>query len=294
VGKIEREVPDQQFNHAIVYAPVQPGLDEAFFLDPTSDGLDVGNLPPVDQGATSLVLDPDSGVWEMIPIPFQSPKLTYSRFALRVVVKSPSEAHADGEIVGRGGQAMLLRHVLRNKAVADKAIQSFTAALLPGANLIRADWPPDEDTDRPVAVKLEIDASRAVQEQDAHFRFTLPVTNHLAGLAALEHRETPLLLGVPQESSDTLTFTIPEGFAWLHTPSDFSIAHPCFAVQRHSTVAGRTVTTTVDVRQTCNEIAVADYGAFRDRARDLSSKLRDEISFASTPAPDPSPRRAHR
>jgi hypothetical protein len=208
-------------------------------------------------------------------------------------VKSPGEAHATGELVGRGGQAMMLRHVLRNRAFADKTMQSVTAVLLPGANLIRADWPPDEDTDQPVAVKLEIDASRAVQAQDDHFRFTLPVTTHLAGLAALEHRETPLVLGVPQESTDTVAFSIPEGYSLLHIPSDFSIIHPCFAVQRHSAVTGRTVTTTVDARQTCDEIAVADYPAFRDRTRDLSSKLRDEISFIKAPAADAAKHAAH-
>ena len=284
MGKIEREVPNQQFNHAIVYAPAQPGIDKPIFLDPTSDGLDVGNLPAADQGATSLVLDPDSGAWEMIPIPFQSPDLAYSRFALSIVVKSPTETRADGEIEGRGGSAMMLRHVLRNKAVADKALQSFVAKFLPGTNLIHADWPPGEDTDRPVAIKLEMDASRAVQQQDDHFRFTLPVGGSLTTTAALERRETPLVLGVPQKATDTVTFTIPEGYGWLHTPADFSIAHPCFAVQRHSTVAGRTVTSTLDTRQTCNEISVEDYGMFRDRTRDLASKLRDEISFVKTPA----------
>ncbi len=51
-------------------------------------------------------------------------------------------------------------------------------------------------------------------------------------------------------------------------------------VQRRSMVTGRTVTTTLDVRRTCAEISAQDYVAFRDFARDLASRLRDEISFA--------------
>src|SRR5262249_47320258 len=105
-GKVERDVPNQQFNHAIVYVPVQGGVEEPSFLDPTSEALDLGNWPAIDQGAQSLVLDPDSGVWQMITIPFQAPEISYDRLTLDVVVKSPTEVRVDGQVEERGWHAM--------------------------------------------------------------------------------------------------------------------------------------------------------------------------------------------
>ena len=48
--------------------------------------------------------------------------------------------------------------------------------------------------------------------------------------------------------------------------------------------AGRTVKIDVVIRQTCEEIDVAHYAAFRDMNRDVIGKLRDEMSFAKAPA----------
>ncbi|HEY2744276.1 MAG TPA: transglutaminase domain-containing protein, partial [Polyangia bacterium] len=87
MGKVRREVPDQQFNHAIVYVPAQAGIDAPFFMDPTSDGLDMGNLRSDDQGAASLVLDPDSGHWDFVDIPYQAADLQFDRHKIRIDIK---------------------------------------------------------------------------------------------------------------------------------------------------------------------------------------------------------------
>lgn len=278
-GKVLRDVPNQQFNHAIVYAPAQPGIAQPFFLDPTADGLDMGNLQPVDQGALSLVLDPESGAWEMMPIPYDAPELSETRLVLRADIKSTTEARLEGTLTARGGMAMGLRHTLRNKTAAEKAMQAFASRLLPGVTLGHSEWPPEEDTAKPLAIKLEMDASRAIQAEEDHFRFPLPHLVDFAAAAALEHRETPLRLGVPEVWSDTVAVTLPEGFAFLHTPGDFTITHPCFSAQGRSTTAGAARTFSFTFRRTCSEIAVEDYGAFRDRVRDTAAKLRDAISF---------------
>jgi len=279
-GKALREVPNQQFNHAIVYAPAQAGIAAPMFLDPTADGLDMGNLQPVDQGALSLVLDPESGTWEMIPIPYDAPEINYTRLVLRADIKSPSEADLDGELTTRGGGAMLLRRALRNKTAADKLLQAYPGKLLPGATLKQSSWPPEEDTTKPVVIKLEMDASRAIQTEEDHFRFPLPLTAEMGTSTGLEHRETPLRLGIPEEWSATVVVSLPAGFAFLHTPGDFSITHPCFSAQGHAKVTGTTGTFSYALRRTCTEIATEDYVAFRDRVRDTAAKLRDAISFA--------------
>ena len=278
-GKVLRDVPNQQFNHAIVYAPVQPGIAQPFFLDPTADGLDMGSLQPVDQGALSLVLDPDSGAWEMMTIPYDAPELSNTRLVLRADIKSTTEARLTGTLTARGGGAMAWRHTLRNKTAADKAMQAFASRLFPGATLKRSGWPPEEDTTKPLAIELDMDASRAIQAEEDHFRFPLPQIVDLAAAVALEQRETPLRLGVPDEWSESVVVTLPDGFVFLHVPGDFTITHPCFSAQGRSTAAGATRTFSFAFRHTCSEIAVDEYGPFRDRVRDTAAKLREALTF---------------
>ncbi|HEX3694672.1 MAG TPA: transglutaminase domain-containing protein [Polyangia bacterium] len=283
-GKMIADVPNQQFNHAIVYVPAQSGINEAFFLDPTAEGLDMGNLGPSDQGTTSLVLDPDNGAWEMIPIPFQSPKLTYTRVQLAIDVKSPTDAPIDATFNARGGVAMGLRHLLRNRSAAEKAMQGMASRMVPGATLTSSDWPSEENTGKPVSIKLKLDGARAIHAEDDHFRFALPDMMNLDSTAALDRRETPIDLGVPSTTNETVAMTLPGGYRFVHTPADFAVDDPCFSVSRKTTIGGRTATVSVDLQITCAEIGLPAYGGFRDHARDAASRLRDQISFAKGPA----------
>ena len=86
-GEVDREVPNQQFNHAIVYVPKQEGFPQPFFVDATTDGLDVGSLRADDQGAWSLVLDPlKKEGYAFIQIPLRPADEQYARSQLNIAV----------------------------------------------------------------------------------------------------------------------------------------------------------------------------------------------------------------
>ena len=290
VGKIVRDVPNQQFNHAIAYVPAQPGFAEPLFLDPTADALDSENLPPSDQRAISLVLDPDAGSWQMIEIPLQPPELTSSHVALQVDFESTDKARVAVDLTARGAGAMTLRRTRRTQDLADKVLQGMAARILPGSELTGSTWPADEDTHKPVALHLQIDGSRAIHAEGDHFRFSLASTIDLSPWTVLDRRETALVFGVRSESSETVTFVLPPGYVPVHVPPDFAITHRCGTAGRHVSTAGRTVKIDVVIRQTCEQIDVAHYAEFRDMNRDLINKLRDEISFAKAPASTPGSR----
>ena len=67
-----------------------------------------------------------------------------------------------------------------------------------------------------------------------------------------------------------MSVTVPEGYSVDHVPADFAVSNPCLTLRRYSVVRSGTVTVVVDTRYTCDEIAVADYAAFRDSARTIS------------------------
>ena len=119
-GKVEKAVPNQQFNHAIVHVPEQEGFEKSFFLDPTTDGLDLGILRNDDQGALSLVLNPETGNWAFIPIPYQEASEQWEHYNLDIEIAGAKAAEAKMNLEVRGMGASKIRKVLRSQEQADK------------------------------------------------------------------------------------------------------------------------------------------------------------------------------
>ena len=72
VGRMIKEVPSSQTNHAVVYIPAQEGFGEGRFLDGTAQYLGYGHLPGDDQDVDMLVLT-DKG-YEFVRSPVMPPE----------------------------------------------------------------------------------------------------------------------------------------------------------------------------------------------------------------------------
>jgi hypothetical protein len=278
-GKVASEVPNQQFNHAIVYVPKQPGFDEPSFMDPTSDGLDLGNLRGDDQGALALVLEPTTGTWAFVPIPYQSPELQYYAQKIHIDVKSPTEAIATDELTARGDLAMAMRHVLRNAGITKQVFDTIVSQLFPGATLRSSTPPEKEDTLHPLALSFELDASQSLRPEEDHFRLSMPTHLPLAHTIALKARETPLRFGPPETASYDIETKLPAGNEVVHAPKDFKVDSACFSVSRKAKVDGTKVNVHVDFVRRCSEVAIADYGSYREAVQQAMRKLDDDLVF---------------
>ncbi len=193
-GKVWKQIPNQQFNHAIVYAPKQPGIDEGFFIDTTTNGLDIGNIRTDDEGALSLVIDPESGRWEFVPIPYQSADLEYFKHQMTVDLTDPEKAVGHDRLEARGGAAAGVRVALRSGEGAKKYYQSLSDQLFSGTTLIAGKADHDQDLTRPLGIDLDIDLRNAVKPEDEHRRLDVPLFFPPARAAALSTRQHPLRL----------------------------------------------------------------------------------------------------
>jgi len=278
-GRVDREVPNQQFNHAIVYVPEQPGFDQGFFVDPTATDLDVGSLRADDQGATSLVLDRRAGTWQFRDIPYESPAGQLESHAIHIDLRSPTEARAVDQVTVHGTTGTMLRHLLRNSGQAQKVLQGLAASLLPGSTLDK--WSAENDGDiwKPVSLKLELDVANAVQVQGERLRITPPGVFSLRQVTTLSQRETPLWLGPPDRHVYDVDADLPEGYVASHIPTSFEVTHPCFTVARQSTQSGRKVAVHLAIERRCTSLPVADYPAFRESVQKVVKQFQDEIVF---------------
>jgi tetratricopeptide (TPR) repeat protein len=279
-GKVKKDLPNQQFNHAIVYAPRQPGIEAPFFIDTTTNGLDIGNLRSDDEGAQSLVLDKD-GRWEFIAIPYQSPDLEFARHELSVDLTSPEKALVKDLITARGAVAAGMRGALRSGEGAKRFYQGLSDQLLPGTTLVSSRAANAQDLQQPLHVSLDVDAANAVKAEDEHFRFEVPFLFPLAHAAALASRQHPLRLW---RGLEEVTFDADLGPKQkaLHLPAELSVEHPCFAVSRKVEVRGSHVVVRSRYRNSCAEIAPADYAAFRVAVQKVVAKAQDAIVFGGS------------
>ena len=272
-GRVLRDVPNQQFNHAIVYVPRQDGIEAGFFMDPTTDGLDMGNLRPDDQGATALVLDPDDGSWAFEDIPYQSADMTYFRCELGVDVAGEERASARAECRVRGSTASRLRRLMRNHERATQVRQGIATTMFGGATVTDASEEHVEDIDHPLELRLELDVSTALQTQGRDRRLPVPSPFTLGNATRLESRRLPLRLGPPSSSRWEVRVSAPPGGRIVRAPQSFSVEHPCFSVTRRSSVRGRVATITLETEVTCSEVSSEDYPELRRQAQRAATQL---------------------
>ncbi|MEP7120022.1 MAG: transglutaminase domain-containing protein [Byssovorax sp.] len=285
-GEVLREIPNQQFNHAITYAPKQEGIAEGFFLDTTTNGLDIGNLRSDDQGATSLVIDPKTGTFEMLPIPYQDPELERVTHTIAVDLSDPAKAHARDQLEVRGDAASRLRRTLRSGESAKKAYQAISESLFAATTLLSGTTEHDQDLTRPLAVTLDIDLASAVQADGARSRLDLPFLFPLGGEATLATRKLPLLL--PRGTRTVaITAELPEGQEVLHAPGDLDVKHPCFSMRRTTVAAGRKVTITTELRSSCARVAMDEYPAFRAAVQKAVVQSRENLVYGPKEAEKP-------
>jgi len=278
-GQVQRTIPNQQFNHAIVYVPPQPGIEAGFFMDPTTDGLDMGNLRADDQGALALVIEREATGHRFIPIAYQGPELEYYHHWLRIQIASPTEAKATDAITFRGTSASSLRRSLRNREAADKMLQSFASSLFTGAVLKRREAGNFENLWQPVELELELDVSGAIQRQADTWRLPLPGWLPDSGASTLATRHTPVRFGPPISTSFRTEAELPAGYRVVQAPEPFEVEHPCFGARRKTQVEGRTVKVNVEYTRRCTGIAVAEYAEFRQAVLAVQRELRDELEF---------------
>ncbi|MFZ9887398.1 MAG: transglutaminase-like domain-containing protein, partial [Myxococcota bacterium] len=283
-GKVQREIPNQQFNHAIVYVPEQPGIPAGFFMDPTTDGLDMGNLRADDQGAWSLVLDPDSGTHRFLEIPYAPPTMERSVYRFSVEVQAPEEASAQFALETRGSGAASVRQLLRNPEQAKKLHQGLATRLFPGATVTGVQASEAEDIWNPLRLTLDLNVGAALQRQGDDVRLPVPELFPLGGTTTLQERAHPMRLGPPDSYESVTEVRIPPGGKVTHLPQQVEVSDPCFTLTRHTHRSERVITVKTEYVRTCAEIQTDEYVRYRSAVQRAQSQLADPLLFRLPPA----------
>jgi transglutaminase-like putative cysteine protease len=282
-GPVKQDVPMQQFNHAIVYVPEQPGVKARFF-DPTAELLDVAAVRSDDVGTMSLVFDPKTNAHTWREIPFQAPESNaeLTTLALSLDDKGGAKGTLTLEAVGRTGS--LLRRMSKNQAVFSQVGQRIASAYLPNATTSDLRALEVESLRVPAAIRMEVAAGTFARAEGDTLRLKLPSDANPRSTFSLATRNHPLLLGTPQQQRMVLELTVPEGFEAKKLPASGTVALPCLSLSREVKQEGRVVKTTQTWRTTCERISAKEYPTYRAKLDDMVRLLDDELVFGAAKA----------
>ena len=279
-GPVMRDVPMQQFNHAIVYVPTQKGLKEARFFDPTAELLDIESVRSDDVGTKSLVFDPRTGVYTWRDIPLQDPSLNRELSILALRLDQGGAAKGTITIEGVGRDGSLIRRVARNAEMLNQAMQRMATSFLPNASTSNAKGLEVKSLRMPASLQADLEARTFARTEGGTLRMRIPSEWNPRSLFTLAVRRHPLVLGAPAQMETRVSLALPEGYEVKKLPMASAVELPCLSLKREVRHEGSTVTSVQTFRNTCERISASEYGQYRSRVDDMVRMLEDELVIA--------------
>ncbi len=276
----------QQFDHAIVWVPPQPGLPAGRFHDPTADGLDVGVLRGDVPGTASLVFDPDGGAPAWIDVPFDPAAASVTRFALAFTLDAEGAVLAEGTLRAQGLDAAPLRRGARNAERFQQAFRAIVGDTWGGATLTALTPTQVTDLRRPVEVALAFRTTSLARREGDTLRLRVPSTWTPRAAFQLPTRATSLLLGAPTREELVTTITLPPGATPLRLP-DGRVESACLVLERRARAEPGRVVVTQSLERRCERVAPSAYASHREAVEAMLRLLDDELVLTLPPVKPP-------
>jgi transglutaminase-like putative cysteine protease len=280
-GAIYADVPAQQFNHAIVYVPEQPGMPEGRFYDATADALDVDVLRHDVVGVRALVHDTHNHKSSWRDIPFQSPSFNLQR--LRFTLDLAANGNAKGQFLlhARGQIGASIRRFARNRAQFERGMDGMLGRFFPGSNTVDREYLEVADPTQPATVRVGFEAPGVARLDERKLAFKPPPSflSDLIGKFSLSDRRWDLLMGAPSVFELIFEVRAPDGWRIARAPKKRTIKTDCFTFTR--TMKRRRSTVELGYRfvRTCERIPVAQYQEHRRFAKAMEQAYGDAVSF---------------
>ncbi len=282
-GKVRASVPSQQFNHAVVYLPPQPGIKEkeGRFMDATAENLDIDVLRHDIQGTLSLVLF--SGGYRMIRIPFQAPEKNVSEARLVLHLGRDGTGKVDLHWTIKGRMAGALRKPLQNRQILKQFGQMVVHKLYPECRMKDVRAAGQKTILRPLQINMKLQCDTAARVEDkagtVHLRLPKVFSEHPTNMGRWTERRHPLFFGPMDVAVSSLEVRLPKGVALSSFPDPMSVKDRCmeFAGKWSRTDSGARYEQRF--RRTCTELPAAKYPQLRAAVGKLKRHFAREVGM---------------
>ncbi|MCB9544869.1 MAG: hypothetical protein H6706_03130 [Myxococcales bacterium] len=276
-GPVRLKVPMQQFNHAIVYVPAQPGIPEGRFYDPTVDALDVDVLRHDDQGTLSLVFNPlnDQHAWR--PIPYQDASVDTTLADTVLQLAADGRAQGEMELTAHGRVGSIFRRAARNpnqfgQLMQQQVVRTFAGARLEGHQAMQV-----TSVLEPARVQLSLSVPALARREGKELRLKPPIEWSPQDWFGLAERQHPVLLGSPRTLRWKVTLELPAGAKVKRLPEAVELGTDCIRLKRTVTAREGAIVSEQEVQMRCERVEVKDYAAHRAMSEEMMRRLDEEI-----------------
>lgn len=248
-------------------------------MDPTIDGLELGNLRSDDQGALSLVLNTKTGEYKFIPIPYQKSYLNFEKHDITFTIEKDGSVRGTDTITLRGRLSHQIRRILRTGEHANKFYQSVIAQVFPGSTLITGVSSDPLDITKPLSITLTMDASALLTMENGKMRLKIPDQILPPKLVKLKERILPMDLGIKSEYETSVKIELPEKSNISYFPADYAVENSCFDVVRKSEKSEGYLTIQTKYVKECTLLEAKTYPEFRKSALEVIKRQNDHVEI---------------
>ena len=282
--KVEKEIPVDQFNHAIV--AIKEG-DWYIFSDPTVQFCK-DLLAPYEQNRGVLVCTPegeDLAYTEILPPDSNTSKVT-------AIFNLNEDGGFEGEIniVGKGMNDMGLR-MLAKMLSPDRIKQIFEGSFQSMGSGVAIDtiiFSDPQDYTKPMNIKIKLSADEFALVQGKKMRFTSPFSGGSSvGISvgrggggdpfALEKRNYPLYLYSKSKSIAVERIKIPKGYRVVQIPEDYTIDSDFMTVKSTWKRKVRSIEHKTEFIMKKIEIMPEEYPSARKAMKEMQEKSKREV-----------------
>lgn len=282
--KVEKEIPVDQFNHAIV--AIKEG-DWYIFSDPTVQFCK-DLLAPYEQNRGVLVCTPegeDLAYTEILP-----PDSNTSNVTAIFNLNEDGGFEAEINIVGKGMNDMGLR-MLAKMLSPDRIKQIFEGSFQSMGSGVAIDtiiFSDPQDYTKPVNIKIKLSADEFALVQGKKMRFTSPFSGGSSvGISvgrggggdpfALEKRNYPLYLYSKSKSIAVERIKIPKGYRVVQIPEDYTIDSDFMTVKSTWKRKVRSIEHKTEFIMKKIEIMPEEYPSARKAMKEMQEKSKREV-----------------
>jgi tetratricopeptide (TPR) repeat protein len=203
-----------QFSHMILAVPDATMPGGYAWVDPTDDTVPYGRLPASDQGRTVMLVTDDAPVWVQTPI--DTPEMNRYDWTLTLGLDPGGAVYGAENLVATGTHASDVRRAYR--AVSPGDLAEYMRALMspeyPGVDVDAAELAGVEGASEAFSVTADFTVGQyGSKTKDA---WSIPILSaalsSYAALVAEPGRTRPMVLGVPNTLTRTVSVEIPAGY----------------------------------------------------------------------------------
>ena len=288
--KRDPEVPDPDFNHAIVGVELEKG--HYVLMDPTDENTrDL--LPEYDCNQSYLLCRPEGET--LLTSPVQPPEENLMRVRTTGTLSAAGMLAARTELSFEGVNDDQYRNAFVQMKPDDlrRSFERDLKGVLPGAKLLSLKLTPENmlDMTTNLHADLEFTAVGLTASGNGRALITLPwigksvgVLNYILRDAGLDQRKYPLQTGATCGLEEELTLQLDDGFGnVISLPTCAPVENECLSSRKQFAVAGNRLTATRELKLKVVEFSPAQYASLKQTLKQSEYDARKMPVLALAP-----------